>query len=69
MVPKKTKNANYAFNRQAEPDMPMGHGEFANLPQKGMIRGFPFDADYRDGIINGYLTNVAKISGIDENEK
>jgi hypothetical protein len=65
----KHKNANYDFARQKEPEVPMGHGSFANMPTDVMMRSFSKTNDYRDGIVNGFTTALEDISHIAENQR
>lgn len=62
------QDANYNYSRQVIPEVPMGHGSYANLPQDVMIRDFPHEPQYRDGIINGYTANINRLTDIEENQ-
>ena len=67
MKHKPQKDANYDFADQKAPKKPMGHGSFANMPEKPIIAKFPNEPYYRGGIANDYVTDVQKISEIPEN--
>lgn len=45
----------------------MGHGSYANMPEKPIMRPFPMAKGYRDGILNDVTHDLDEISGIDEN--
>ena len=58
--------ANYDFKQHA-PEVPMGHGSFANLPSEPIFRGFSGKTDCRSGIPNSFVTSVDLISKVGEN--
>jgi len=62
----KEKNANYDF-KQVDPAHPMGHGQYANMPEKPMLLKFSGKHGYRDGIVNNFTVDVEAVSDIDEN--
>ena len=66
-VGQKDRNANYDFAVQKEPENPMGHGEFANLPQSPKFMTFTKEHSYRDGIVNSFATGIIEVSDIHEN--
>lgn len=61
------KDMNYDFKDQKAPKKPMGHGSYANMPEKAMIRDFPMQPEYRAGLINNYAHDIEEISEIPEN--
>lgn len=64
---KPPKVANYDYSRQAEPSKPMGHGDYANMPDGAMIRPFSKSHNVRSGVVNDFACGLEQISGIDEN--
>lgn len=64
---KKYRNANYDYDEQASPKVPMGQDEYANLPQQPKIMRFSHNHGYRDGIINDFSVSVYEVSDVDEN--
>jgi hypothetical protein len=66
---KRGPNANYDFSRQVDPNSPMGHGEFANMPEKPIMREYSNEPQYRDGLINSFTSNIRDVSDICENER
>lgn len=67
-VGKKDRNANYDFAVQKEPENPMGHGEYANLPQQPKYMTFDKEHTYRDGVVNSFTVGITDVSKINENE-
>ena len=63
------KSDNYDFNMQHEPLVPMGNGNFANMPDNALIMPYGMSNDYRDGILNDDDEGVEKVSKIEENRK
>lgn len=59
-------NANYDFKRHA-PHSPMGHGSFANMPEKPIFATFSREDNFRDGIQNNPVMSVDLLSKVDEN--
>jgi len=66
-VGQKDRNANYDFAVQKEPEGPMGHGEFANMPSSPKLMTFTKEHSYRDGIVNSFATGIIEVSDIHEN--
>ena len=65
-IAKHGHNANYDFKQKA-PMAPMGHGSFANMPEKPMFASFAKNGDYRDGLVNSFTCNIDELSKVDEN--
>ncbi len=65
----RTRNANYAFYSQKEPQKPMCQGEFANMP--GDVINIPYGQaeSYRDGLVNAYAVNIQDRSRLNENRR
>lgn len=61
-------NANYSFI-QHEPLVPMGHGEYANMPEKPILKPFNRPDKYRGGVANNFDYGIDNVSGIRENRK
>lgn len=66
---KKGKNANYNFEMQKDPSLPMGQGDFANMPRDAKYMTFSKDHSYRDGIINSFTNTLVDTSDIYENQR
>jgi hypothetical protein len=65
----KPQNANYDFSvKKKSPKEPLGQGEFANMPQEPIYKGFG-SYNYQDGIINSMVDSLEKMSGIVENQR
>lgn len=64
----KGPDANYDYSSQVQPKKPMGHGQYANMPDGAMIREFPHKPTYRDGIVNGFTADLDSLSEIEENQ-
>lgn len=62
-------NANYDFSKQVQPKVPMGHHDFANMPDQPIMRDFSHEPEYRDGIINSFTSNIRDVSDISENQR
>jgi hypothetical protein len=71
MKPKLRANqeANYEFYQKASPDVPMGSGSFANMPEKPIITTFSREHEHRDGITNSFTCDVQFVSDVSENRK
>lgn len=69
MKPKLRANqeANYEFYQKRSPDVPMGSGSFANMPEKPIITTFTAQHEHRDGITNSFSADVQWVSGVSEN--
>lgn len=63
------RSDNYDFNKQNEPMVPMGNGNFANMPDDAMILPYGISEDYRRGILNDDDEGVEKVSKIEENRR
>lgn len=63
------KDANYDFKKQKEPSHRMGDGNFANMPDRPIMRPFPPCERFRGGMRDGTVCEVSDISGIEENER
>lgn len=62
----KKVDLNYDFDFKA-PKKAMGHGSFANMPVKPIMKPFNDDASYRMGITNNVASGIDLTSGVDEN--
>lgn len=63
----KRKDPNYNKMVQKEPMHPMGHGSFANMPDKPIMRDFTKSHDMRSGVVNNYACGIEEESHIEEN--
>jgi hypothetical protein len=45
---------------------PMGHGEFANMPQEKMMKPYPRSRNYRGGVEDDTITGIDQISTVSE---
>jgi hypothetical protein len=62
------KDANYNKAKQKQPERPMGHGDFANMPREIVMKEFA-GPRYRDGITNSFVDSVEDTSDICENHR
>lgn len=62
----KKNDLNYDFDFKA-PKKAMGHGSFANMPEKPIMKPFNNDASYRMGLVNNVAAGIDETSDIDEN--
>ena len=63
------KNANYDFDKQKQPESPMGKGSFANMPEKPIMQDYSKEYGMRDGLINSFTATLEKTSKIHENQR
>lgn len=66
---RKNKDANYDFERQKDPSVVMGQGDYANMPDRPIYKTFAKLPSYRDGLIESYVDKVEEVSGIHENQR
>jgi hypothetical protein len=66
---KANQEANYDFYQKRSPEVTMGQGSFANMPEKPIITTFSGQHEHRDGITNSFTCDVNLVADVDENRK
>lgn len=70
MGKKRDKNANYNMDvKEVGRAKLLGQGDFANMPEKPIIKTFDMRKTYRDGILNNEFAGVKGINAIPDNYK